>query len=45
VYRVAFVGEHGHFDPKTREAHFADFVAVLDQARPYYRRVLESERA
>jgi hypothetical protein len=37
-----FVGEHGHFDPETRRDHFGDFVAVLEQARPFYRRVLES---
>jgi len=37
-----FVGEHGHFDPDTRRDHFGDFVAVLEQARPFYRRVLES---
>ena len=37
-----FVGEHGHFDPGTRQDHFGDFVAVLEQARPFYRRVLES---
>jgi hypothetical protein len=40
----AFVGEHGHFDPETRQDHFGDFVAVLEQARPYYRRVLESDQ-
>jgi hypothetical protein len=37
-----FVGEHGHFDPETRQAHFGDFVDVLEQARLFYRRVLES---
>jgi hypothetical protein len=37
-----FVGEHGHFDPDTRRDHFGDFVAVLEQARPFYRRALES---
>ena len=37
-----FVSEHGHFDPETRQAHFGDFVAVLEQARTFYRGVLES---
>jgi len=37
-----FVGEHGHFDPATRSAHLGDLVAVLDQARAFYRRVAES---
>ncbi len=34
--------EHGHFAPATRDAHFGDFVAVLDEARSFYRRVAES---
>jgi hypothetical protein len=38
----AFVSEHGHFDPATREPHLGDFVAVLDEARSFYRRILES---
>jgi hypothetical protein len=38
----AFVSEHGHFDPVTREAHLGDFVAVLDEARSFYRRILEA---
>jgi hypothetical protein len=33
-----FVGEHGHFDPATRSAHLGDLVAVLDEARAFYRR-------
>jgi hypothetical protein len=33
-----FVGEHGHFDPVTRSAHLGDVVAVLDEARAFYRR-------
>ena len=37
----AFVSEHGHFDPATREPHLGDFVAVLDEARSFYRRILE----
>jgi hypothetical protein len=37
-----FVDEHGHFDPATRAARLDDFVAVLDQARSFYRRVAES---
>jgi hypothetical protein len=37
-----FVGEHGHFDPATRTAHLGDFVAVLDRARSFYRRVAQS---
>jgi hypothetical protein len=38
----AFVGEHGHFDPATRHAHLGDVVAVVNEARSFYRRVLES---
>ncbi len=37
-----FVGQHGHYDPATRTAHFGDLVAVLEQARSFYRRVAES---
>jgi hypothetical protein len=37
-----FVDQHGHFDPATRAAHLGDFVAVLDQARSFYRRVAQS---
>jgi hypothetical protein len=36
-----FAGEHGRFDPATRDAHFGDLVAVLDEARSFYRRVAE----
>jgi len=39
-----FVDTHGHFDVATRSAHFGDFVAVLDEARRFYRRVAESAR-
>ena len=35
-------GEHGRFDPATREAHLGDLVAVLDEARSFYRRVVEA---
>ncbi|MGH3146710.1 MAG: CehA/McbA family metallohydrolase [Rubrobacter sp.] len=37
-----FVGQHGRFDPATREAHFGDLVAVLEEARSFYRRVAET---
>ena len=37
-----FAGEHGHFDPATRDVHFGDLVAVLDEARSFYRRVAEA---
>ena len=37
-----FVDENGHFDPVTRAARFGDLVAVLDEARSYYRRVAET---
>jgi hypothetical protein len=37
-----FVDEHGHFDPATRENHFGDLVAVLEEARSFYRRVAET---
>jgi hypothetical protein len=36
------VGRHGSFDPATRDAHFGDFVAVLDEARSFYCRVAET---
>jgi hypothetical protein len=36
-----FVGQHGHFHPATRTAHFGDLVAVLEEARSFYRRVAE----
>jgi hypothetical protein len=39
------VGQYGHFDPTTRDDHFGDLVAVLDEARSFYRRVaLTAER-
>lgn len=31
----AFVSRHGRFDPATREAHFGDFLAVVDDARSF----------
>ena len=37
-----FAGEHGHYSPETRIAHFGDLVAVLDEARSFYRQVAES---
>jgi hypothetical protein len=37
-----FVGQHGHFDPTTRDAHYGDLVTVLEEARSFYRRVAES---
>ncbi len=37
-----FVGQHGHFHPATRDAHFGDLVAVLEEARSFYRRVAET---
>ena len=37
-----FVDEHGRFDPATRAARFGDLVAVLDEARSFYRRVAET---
>jgi hypothetical protein len=37
-----FVDEHGHFDPRTRTSHLGDLVAVLDEARSFYRRVAET---
>jgi hypothetical protein len=36
-----FVNEHGLFDSATRTAHFGDLVAVLEEARSFYRRVAE----
>ncbi len=36
------VDEHGHFDPTTRDDHFGDLVAVLDQARSFYRQVAKT---
>lgn len=36
------VREHGHFDPATRDEHLGDVVAVLDDARAFYRRVVDS---
>jgi hypothetical protein len=37
-----FVAEHGHFDAPTRGAHLGDLVAVIEQARRFYRRVAGS---
>ena len=37
-----FAGEHGHFHPDTRAAHLGELVAVLDEARAFYRGVLDS---
>jgi hypothetical protein len=37
-----FVDEHGRFHPTTREDHLGDLVAVLDEARSFYRRVAET---
>ncbi len=37
-----FVDEHGHFASATRDAHFGELVAVLDEARSFYRLVAES---
>jgi hypothetical protein len=37
-----FAGEHGHFHPETRAAHLGDLVAVLDEARAFYRGVAEA---
>ena len=34
-----FVNDHGHFHPATRDAHYGDLVAVIDEARAFYRRV------
>jgi hypothetical protein len=36
-----FVDEHGRFHLATREEHFGDLVAVLDEARSFYRGVAE----
>ncbi|WP_163507331.1 CehA/McbA family metallohydrolase [Fodinicola acaciae] len=38
----AFVAEHGNFAPSTRAERFGDLVAVLDDARTYYRSVLRT---
>jgi glutathione S-transferase len=40
-----FVGQHGHFEPATRADHLGDLVAVLDQARAFYREVAASADA
>jgi hypothetical protein len=37
-----FVGQHGRFDPATRTSRFGDLVAVLEEARSFYRRVAET---
>jgi hypothetical protein len=37
-----FVAEHGRFDPATRHTHLADFAAVVDRARAFYRQVADS---
>jgi hypothetical protein len=37
-----FVDEHGHFAPATRDERFGDLVAVLDEARSFYRTVAET---
>jgi hypothetical protein len=37
-----FVDRHGRFDPATRDAHFCDLLAVLQEARSFYRRVVET---
>jgi hypothetical protein len=37
-----FVDQHGRFEPATRAAHLGDLVAVLDQARAFYREVAAS---
>lgn len=39
-----FAAEHGRFDPAARDAQLGDLVAVLDQARTFYRRVAEGGR-
>ena len=36
-----FVDEHGHFDPATHDEHLGGLVAVLVEARSFYRRVEE----
>ena len=36
------VRAHGHFDPTTRDEHLGDVVTVLDDARDFYRRVVDS---
>ena len=35
----AFVAEHGHFAPETREERLGDLRAVLDEARGFYRAI------
>jgi hypothetical protein len=37
-----FVSEHGHFDPQPATEHLGDLVAVRQDARSFYRRVVES---
>ncbi|MGH3146692.1 MAG: hypothetical protein ACRDTR_12930, partial [Rubrobacter sp.] len=37
-----FVAQHGRFDLHTRDAHLGDLVAVLEEARVFYRRVAET---
>jgi hypothetical protein len=37
-----FVREHGRFEAATRAAHLGDLVAVLDEARAFYRRAADS---
>ena len=37
-----FVNEHGHFAPATRDERFGDLLAVLDEARSFYRTVAET---
>jgi hypothetical protein len=36
------VAEHGHFHPATRAPHLGDLVAVIEEARGFYRRVAGS---
>ncbi|GAA1682953.1 hypothetical protein GCM10009765_35190 [Fodinicola feengrottensis] len=38
----AFATEHGHFAPETRDERLGELVAVLDDARTYYRTVAET---
>jgi hypothetical protein len=37
-----FVDEYGHFDPATRTERFGDLLAVLHEARSFYRTVAET---
>jgi hypothetical protein len=37
-----FVDEHGRFAPATRDERFGDLLAVLDEARSFYRTVAET---